>query len=147
VSRILPTLSVPNGVPSHTLSRDPEVGRRATADPLNVRTSTARLAAESLLEQARVIAGARSIGGPTLVLHGLDDQLVPPSASAVFEGAPGVDRRLYPGLRHELHNEPEGPAVLDDIVAWIQEALPLTDHPRVGGLRALPAAGALGSDG
>jgi alpha-beta hydrolase superfamily lysophospholipase len=47
--------------------------------------------------------------------------LVPPAASAVFEGAPGVERRLYPGLRHELHNEPEGPAVLDDIVAWIRE--------------------------
>jgi acylglycerol lipase len=121
VARILPTVSVPNGVPSHTLSRDPEVGRRVKADPLNGRTSTARFGAESLREQARVRAGARSIGGPTLILHGLDDRLVPPSASAVFEGAPGVERRLYPGLRHELHNEPEGPAVLDDVVAWIRE--------------------------
>jgi alpha-beta hydrolase superfamily lysophospholipase len=121
VARILPTLSVPNGVRSNTLSRDPEVGRRAKADSLNGRTSTARMAAESLLEQARVRAGARSIGGPTLVLHGLDDRLVPPAASAVFEGAPGVERRVFPGLRHEMHNEPEGPAVLDEIVAWIRE--------------------------
>ena len=126
---ILPTLSVPNGVPSHTLSRDPDVGRRAKADPLNGRTSTARFGAEAIREQARVRAGARSIGGPTLVLHGLDDRLVPPSASAVFEGAPGVERRLYPGLRHELHNEPEGPAVLDDIVAWITERARLDPQP------------------
>jgi alpha-beta hydrolase superfamily lysophospholipase len=121
VGRILPTLSIPNGVPAETLSRDPEVGARAKADPLNGRTSTARFGAEALAEQARVRQRARSIGGPTLVLHGLDDRLVPPAASAVFEGAPGVERRLYPGLRHELHNEPEGPAVLDDIVAWIRE--------------------------
>jgi alpha-beta hydrolase superfamily lysophospholipase len=129
VARILPTLSVPNGVPSDTLSRDPEVGRRVKADPLNGRTSTARFGAESLLEQARVRAGARSIGGPTLILHGLDDRLVPPSASAVFEGAPGVERRLYPGLRHELHNEPERSAVLDDVIAWIRERARLLPQP------------------
>jgi alpha-beta hydrolase superfamily lysophospholipase len=129
LGRILPTLSFPNGVPSHALSRDPEVGRRAKADPLNGRTSTARFGAEALGEQARVRAGARSIGGPTLVLHGLDDQLVPPASSAVFEGVPGVERRLYPGLRHELHNEPEGPAVLDDVVAWIRERARLVPQP------------------
>jgi alpha-beta hydrolase superfamily lysophospholipase len=105
------------------------VGRRVKADPLNGRTSTARFGAESLLEQARVRAGARSIGGPTLILHGLDDRLVPPSASAVFEGAPGVERRLYPGLRHELHNEPERSAVLDDVIAWIRERARLLPQP------------------
>ncbi len=115
LGRIVPTLSVPNGVPSGALSRDPEVGRRAKADPLNGRSSTARFGAEALAEQARVRAGARSIGGPTLVLHGLDDGLVPPASSEVFEGAPGVERRTYPGLRHELHNEPEGPAILDEV--------------------------------
>jgi alpha-beta hydrolase superfamily lysophospholipase len=120
VARIAPTLSIPNGVPSETLSRDADVGRRMAADPLNGRTSTARFGAEALREQARVREGARSIGGPTLVLHGLDDRLVPPSASTVFEGAAGVERRTYPGLRHELHNEPEGPHVLDDVVAWIR---------------------------
>jgi alpha-beta hydrolase superfamily lysophospholipase len=124
VGRLLPTLSIPNGVRSETLSRDPEVGRKAKADPLNVQTSTARFGAEALQEQARVRAGARAIGGPTLVLHGLDDGLVPSIASEVFADAPGVERRTYPGLRHELHNEPEGAAVLDDIIAWIREARP-----------------------
>jgi len=131
VARVAPTLSIPIGVPSETLSRDPEVGRRAAADRLNGRTSTARFGAEALVEQARVRAGARSIGGPTLVLHGLDDGLVPPSASEVFEGAPGVERRTYPGLRHELHNEPEGPAVLDDVLAWLREHARLPAQPNI----------------
>jgi len=129
VARIAPTLSMPNGVPSQTLSRDPDVGRRAKADPLNGRTSTARFAAEALLEQARVRAVARSIGGPTLVLHGEGDKLVPPACTAVFEGAPGVERRTYPGLRHELHNEPEGLAILDDVVAWIRQRATLVAQP------------------
>ena len=55
------------------------------------------------------------------MLHGLDDGLVPPASSEVFEGVPGVERRTYPGLRHELHNEPEGPAILDEVVAWLRE--------------------------
>lgn len=126
---ILPTLSVPNGVALETLSRDPEVGRRVKADPLNGTTSTARFGAEALAEQARVRAGARRIGGPTLILHGLDDGLVPPRSSEVFEGAPGVERRTYPGLRHELHNEPEGPAILDDVVVWLRQHARLPAQP------------------
>ena len=50
-----------------------------------------------------------------LVLHGLDDGLVPPDASEVLATLPNVERRTYPGLRHELHNEPEGPAILDEV--------------------------------
>ncbi|HEX2470489.1 MAG TPA: alpha/beta hydrolase, partial [Candidatus Limnocylindrales bacterium] len=119
---VAPTLTIPTGIPSESLSRDPEVGRRVKADPLNTRANTTRFGAEALKEQARVRAGARSIGGPTLVLHGLDDTLVLPASTEVFEGAPGVERRTYPGLRHELHNEPEGPAVLDDVVTWLRDA-------------------------
>jgi acylglycerol lipase len=122
LARMVPTLSIPTGIPSESLSRDPEVGRRVKADPLNLQAATTRFGAEALKEQVRVRAGARRIGGPTLVLHGLDDTLVQPAASEVFDGAPGVERRTYPGLRHELHNEPEGPAVLDDVVEWLRDA-------------------------
>jgi alpha-beta hydrolase superfamily lysophospholipase len=121
LGRLLPTLAVPNGVDPTTLSRDPTVAAKAAADPLNARSSTARFAAEGLKEQARVRdLAAGGLGIPTLVIHGEDDGLVPVAASAVFEGAPGVDRRTYPGLRHELHNEPEGPQVIDDVIAWIR---------------------------
>jgi alpha-beta hydrolase superfamily lysophospholipase len=129
VARIAPTMSFTNDIPPETLSRDPEVGRRVVADPLNGGTSTARFAAEASVEQARVRAGARSVGGPTLVLHGLDDRLVPPEASEVLADAPGVERRTYPGLRHELHNEPEGSAVLDDVVDWLRSRATLGPQP------------------
>ena len=122
LGRIVPTLSVPNGVSVDTLSRDPEVGRRMLADPLNGRTSTARFGSEALREQRRVRESAAAVGGPTLVIHGIDDGLVPVTASEPFEGAPGVERRTYPGLRHELHNEPEWRTVLDDVVAWLRSA-------------------------
>jgi alpha-beta hydrolase superfamily lysophospholipase len=122
LGRVAPTLDISNGIRGETLSRDPSVAVRTVDDPGCVKTSTARFGAEGLREQARVRAAApRGLGVPTIVLHGLDDRLVPHEASAVFEGAPGVERRTYPGLRHELHNEPEGPRVVDDIIAWLRE--------------------------
>lgn len=126
---ILPTLPFANGLDGAVRSRDPEVGRRADRDPLNARTSTARFAAAALGEQERIRTGLRAIAVPLLVLHGLEDRLVPPAASEAFAGIPGVERRTYPGLRHELHNEPEGPAVLAEVVAWIRERATLLPQP------------------
>ncbi len=128
-ARVAPSLSLSQGIRSETLSRDPEVGRSVRADPLNVSTNTLRFAAEAVREQARVREHARAVGGPTLVMHGLDDGLVPPSASEVFEDVPGVERRTYPGLRHELHNEPEGLAVIDDVIEWLEERARLSAQP------------------
>jgi alpha-beta hydrolase superfamily lysophospholipase len=124
LGRVAPTLTLETGVVGETLSRDPSVGARTVDDPLCVKTTTARMGVEGLREQARVRSHAHEgFGIPTLVLHGLDDGLVPPSSTEVFEGVPGVERRTYPGLRHELHNEPEGPQVVDEIIVWLRERI------------------------
>jgi acylglycerol lipase len=122
LAKVAPTLAIPTGIDGETLSRDPSVAAKTVDDPFCVKVTTTRFGAEAGAEQARVRArAAGGFGIPTLVLHGEDDHLVPVSASAVFEGAPFVERRTYPGLRHELHNEPEGPAILDEIVAWLRD--------------------------
>ena len=121
LARVAPTLAVPTGIDGATLSRDPSVAARTADDPFCVKVTTTRFGAQAGVEQARVRALASGgFGLPTLVMHGEDDHLVPVSASAVFGGAPLVDRRTYPGLRHELHNEPEGPVIIDEIVAWLR---------------------------
>jgi len=66
---------------------------------------------------------------PTLVLHGLDDGLVPPQASERLASLPNVERRTYLGLRHELHNEPEGPVILAEVVAWLRQRATLDVQP------------------
>ena len=65
---------------------------------------------------------------PTLVIHGGDDRLVPTATSEPFEGRRAVTRRVYPGVRHELHNEPESDEVLGDIVAWIRDRVGRMDY-------------------
>ena len=91
-----------------------------SADPLNEHSTTTRFGAEALAEQARVQANLARLALPTLVIHGADDGLVPPASSEPLGELTGVTRREYPGIRHELHNEPEGPAVIDDVIAWIR---------------------------
>ena len=57
---------------------------------------------------------------------GTADRLVVPSGSAAFvEQAGSADKKLieYPGLYHELLNEPEKDKVLADVVAWMDARL------------------------
>jgi alpha-beta hydrolase superfamily lysophospholipase len=47
---------------------------------------------------------------------------MPPAASEVVRehaGSPDLTVRVYQGLYHEPHNEPEKDEVLDDVVAWL----------------------------
>jgi lysophospholipase len=121
LSRVLPSLEIRNGFDGSVLSRDETVGERYLADPLNHHGTTARLAGEGLAEQARVRGLLGSLAVPTLVLHGAADGLVPAAASEPLAGLANVTRKIYPGLRHELHNEPEWESVMDDVVAWLRE--------------------------
>ncbi|HEX7950384.1 MAG TPA: alpha/beta fold hydrolase [Candidatus Limnocylindrales bacterium] len=130
LGRVAPTLQISNGVDGLTLSRDPAVGAKAAADPMTCRVSTTRFGAEGLAEQARVRREYPNLPPiPMLVLHGLDDGLVPSAASERLAELPSVERRTYPGLRHELHNEPEGPAIVDEVIAWIRERATIGAQP------------------
>ena len=130
LSRLLPTYEIKEeeGDPSF-LSTDPKVGEVFYADPLRVPFPTARLGAELM----NAIDGARdgidSITMPTLVQHGGDDKLVPTEFSEILETRPNVKRIVYPGLRHEIYNEPDGAAVLDEAIAWLDEQLAQLAEP------------------
>jgi alpha-beta hydrolase superfamily lysophospholipase len=36
---------------------------------------------------------------------------------------PNVTRQTWPDLRHETHNEPEGPEVIAAVVAWLRHTI------------------------
>jgi acylglycerol lipase len=120
LGRFAPGLAIPNDFDGGLLSRDAEVGRRYLADPLNRHKTTARFGQEALREQARVRGALARLVLPTLVLHGEADRLVPPAGSESLASLPGVTRLTYPDLRHEVHNEPEGRAVIEEVIAWLR---------------------------
>lgn len=120
-ARVLPTMVAKHAWDGTALSRDPEVGRAVAADPSSLGGSTFRLGAAAFEAQQRVAARVAALDRmpvPTLLLHGTDDRLVPASATEPLGRVPGVERRIYPGLRHELLNEPEGPSIVAEVVDW-----------------------------
>jgi acylglycerol lipase len=123
LGRVAPRMRIPNRLSGTQLATDPAVGIDYFADPLNVHASTTRFGMLAFAEQRRVSEALDRLSIPTLVIHGGDDRLVPTATSAVFEGRPGVTRRVFEGLRHETHNEPDRERVLDAIVAWIRAAV------------------------
>jgi acylglycerol lipase len=119
--RVRPGMLLSNRLDVHTLSSDEAVCAAYLADPLNQHKSTVRFAHAAFGEQRRVAAALDRLAMPTLVVHGGGDDLVPTATSEALEGRPGVTRRVYPDVRHELHNEPVGRRVVADEISWIRD--------------------------
>ena len=120
---VAPRMLVANAFDGSVLSRDPTVGERYLADPLTFRKTSVRFGRLAFREQDRVVASLDRLDRPTLVIHGGEDRLVPTASSERLAELPGVTRRVLPGLRHEVHNEPEGLEVVDGIAAWLRSTL------------------------
>jgi acylglycerol lipase len=122
LSAVAPNLGLVT-VDSAGVSRDPAVVRSYDEDPLVFRGRVpVRTAAELLLSADRVTPRLGSLRLPLLVLHGEADVLATSAgARLVHERAGSVDKTLtiYSGLYHEIFNEPEREAILDDVVNWI----------------------------
>ncbi len=122
--RVIPTLDIGSDLDPTGLSRDPTVVEAYVADPYVYRKMTASLGAELLDAVARTAAGPGDVKAPMLLLHGEDDPMCPVAGSRTFYeglGVEGSKLRTYPGLRHEIFNEPEQELVFEDLLSWLRE--------------------------
>jgi lysophospholipase len=123
--RVLPLLHrlrVSSGIRAEDLSHDPEVVASYRRDPLVTAGVTLGWGAAFLAALDELREGAAAIRCPLLVLHGGDDAVARAEGSRWLAAGTG-DRELivYPGLKHELHNERAGDRarVFADIRAWL----------------------------
>lgn len=105
------------------LSRDPQVIDAYTADPL-VYSGRMRLGWSVALVRGASEVEQRlpELCLPIIALHGADDPITLPASADIVRERAGSDDltvRVYPGLRHEIHHEPEQGQVLDEIAAWL----------------------------
>jgi acylglycerol lipase len=110
------------------VSRDPAVVRGYRDDPLvfHGRMPLGTLGAFARAVQT-CLASLPDLRLPYLVLHGGADPLVGVSGTDIIRrtsGAPDTTIKVYDGLRHEIHNEPEQEQVLGDVVAWLDAHVP-----------------------
>ncbi|HVN39627.1 MAG TPA: lysophospholipase [Myxococcota bacterium] len=121
--RVAPTLSLASGLDPEGLSTDPAVVRAYLEDPLVERRITTSLAAELFATMGRTSRRASEVDSPLLALHGEDDPICPPSGSREFAAATPRGRYLgFPGMRHEIFNEPGREAVFESMRKWLGES-------------------------
>jgi alpha-beta hydrolase superfamily lysophospholipase len=75
-----------------------------------------------LKAMVRVTAEADQITLPFIVVQGSADNIVDPSgAQMLYNRAGSRDKTLkvYEGLYHEVHNEPERSTMFKDVEAWL----------------------------
>ena len=122
--RLFPRLALDAGLDPTGLSRDFEVVRRYVDDPLVFSKVSVSLAVEMLYAMKRSARGGAALALPMLLLHGAEDPICPPSGSSDFRDSlsgPGHQLRIYPGLRHEIFNEPEREEIFSELLEWIRE--------------------------
>lgn len=120
--RVAPRASFRTGLDAGALSHDPEVVGRYRSDPL-VHDRITPMANRATFERGEEFIGrAAELKVPFLLLHGAEDRLSDPEGSRRFFAratAPGRAFKIYPGLYHEIFNEPEQEQVFRDIENWL----------------------------
>jgi alpha-beta hydrolase superfamily lysophospholipase len=122
---IAPKLSLSTELDTNQISRDKQVVAAYNADPL-VHDRVSAAAGIALIEGANWLdAYAGPAPCPLLIFHGGADALTSAPASKAFAGriTTPVLHKEWPGLYHEVHNEPEQGAVLAEMLAWVEQQL------------------------
>ncbi|MBN7799034.1 alpha/beta hydrolase [Parahaliea mediterranea] len=123
LSRLFPRLGLMQ-LDASEVSRDPEVVRAYRDDPLvHDGKVSARLVNELFRTMGEVEARRAELVLPVLVMHGEADVMTAASGSAAFHAGIGSTDKtlcLYPGLYHEIFNEPERLEVLEELADWLE---------------------------
>ena len=128
IGRVWPSLPVRPFFNPPKASRDPVFQKWMKEDPLTYRGwIRAGTALRTMALMAAVDAAVEEVQHPILLTHGGDDERVhPPVSEALAARLAGpVERVVFPGLRHEAHQEPERDQVVSTWVRWLEGRLAL----------------------
>lgn len=123
---LIPAATIPSGLDATTISRDKAVVDKYVSDPLVHDKTSLGLGKAALTAIDVCFAHAKDFAYPLLIMHGKEDRLTYPSGSADFAKLAGeknkdVTLRLWDGLYHEIHNEPEQAEVFKVMVEWLDK--------------------------
>lgn len=122
LSKLAPKMGM-IGLDTNYLSHDRAVVDAYNADPLVFHGKTpARLAAEMLRGMMRVTAEGKKINLSVFILQGTEDKLVDPAGVQMLHdlvSSQDKTLKLYPGLYHEVHNEPQRDVMFKHLEDWL----------------------------
>ncbi len=126
VVKLIPTFRDTAIVPVKGLSRNLEVGKAYLRDPMIHNKIGVKLYLGTTEAGEAALAQAEQLALPTLLMHGTDDPITSPAASALFTERANsalLTFRTWEAHRHELHNELEHEKVLAYMAQWVDARL------------------------
>lgn len=122
---VYPTFTQENQLDTNFLSRNPDVKPAYDKDPLVHGKLTSRTGIDMLENAAELDRYANGITIDTLMMHGLGDKLTSPDGTRDFaeRNPDNVTLKLWPGLYHEMHFEPEREVFFSFTLAWLEERM------------------------
>jgi acylglycerol lipase len=130
--KVRATIIIVHGVAEHSgrytaIAQHSAVAEAYDRDPLVFRGKiTARLGIELLWQSRRLENRLSQIQAPILILHGQDDLVCnPKAANLIISKISSKDKsvKIYPGLYHEILNEPEQKTVFMNISDWLSSRI------------------------
>ena len=109
------------------VTRNENVIKQMETDPLRFEMVTPRFGIEGLKAAEDGFNSAQFIKVPVLLQQAGADKLVDPERNKeFFDALASADKtwKLYDGLYHALHDEPEKDQVLSDMADWLEKRLP-----------------------
>ena len=125
MNNILPGFSQASGLDTRALSHDPEIVKAYENDSLVHDKISARMFLNVFESGLWALDHAAEFPLPLLLMHGGADSITSPDASRQFAASAGdkVTLRIWDGLYHEIHNEPEQDEVFAVMVDWMYTQL------------------------
>jgi alpha-beta hydrolase superfamily lysophospholipase len=124
VARVLPSFALSNGLDQANLCHDEAVIDRYRTDELVHDRVSARLGLDILTRGDWIIAQASAFPLPLLLMQGSADHIVSPKATQAFAEAAPKDKltyKVWEGMYHETHNEPDKEQVVRYMIGWLEE--------------------------
>ena len=125
---LAPAMTIPSGLDATAISRQQKVVETYVNDPLVHDKTSLGLGKAALTAIDLCFSRAKEFKPPLLIMHGTADRLTYASGSEDFARLAGetnrdVTLKLWEGLYHELHNEPEQAEVFKVMIEWMDGRL------------------------
>jgi len=125
---VAPAMTIHTKLDAAGISHDKEEVIKYVNDPLNHDHITPSLYL-AIHDMGRKLMKGGEVNVPILVVHGTDDPLTDPEGSRAFtQNTTGDDiqLKLFDGLYHETHHEPEREEVFEYIYGWMADRMEKT---------------------
>ncbi|HYX35905.1 MAG TPA: alpha/beta hydrolase [Oligoflexus sp.] len=123
LNKLVPYLPLPSEPLGDLISRDPAVVEHYKSDSLNHGLASPGFYFSYLAAKNDTLRRAKEFRVPLLVLLPMADQVINPEGTEeLYRALQAPEKKIirYPGLYHEVFNEPEKDRVFADLKAWLR---------------------------